>query len=489
MKKYILVSFLFLAACAPKHADEATTSIAKDTVESLSCEDFQSSVWDGVKNYLQQQQTLPSVYDMSLALKQQLTQLQDTHPDITQDQINALTLDLNALFTAILEEAPSGEKASTPQQLLILLSAIDVGDKTTAFRAYMVNKTTALFAQVNADIQGLGLACPKPAAQNDGFTYERHQLTALQSGLPLAVFGERWAFATAYQSCNTLRLPAMTAQTPDVKGISIVGTHPDGVGSKRMITSLSSVQSTHYYVKDERSYGSACFNVRNNPLIYDYGGKPYATTAADSRINLFKDNGDGTSVLGIDCSGFVFTSMAAAGLKLKATRALKASDSWAWGSSSYVEPQQNGLTCLDKITMTPTDNLRAGDIVAIYGHVFMIDSVGADPFGIGKTRSLSDCAKMSAKNFDFVIAQSSNSKNGIGINHYDGAAYVSDHGGTIQTEMVKYANYACQAYYNKKNYTPSLGDLSIVRHKGTSECMATRVKLTNEECIQDCQEF
>ncbi len=170
-------------------------------------------------------------------------------------------------------------------------------------------------------------------------------------------------------------------------------------------------------------------------------------------------------------------------------RALKASDAWSWGSSSYVEPQKNGLTCLNKIKVDANQSLLAGDIVAIRGHVFMIDSIGADPFGILKTKSLSDCDKMNAKNFDFVVSQSSNSKNGIGINRYQANDFIPEKGEVILPGILKYATYACQAYYNKKSYTPSIGTLSVVRHNGTKECMATRVKLAREECISTCADF
>lgn len=487
MKKIILslCSVLLASACAPSF-QPAVNEIAKSTVDSLSCDDFESSVWDGVKTYLLEQNEIPSAFAISLAINSQLEDLKLSHPQITQDQVNTLALDLDSLFQAILEESPSSGGADTAQQLLLLISAIDVGDRTTTFKSYMVDKTKNLFAKVKIDIQNLGLNCPKSQSQAQEVTFARQQLEALQAGQPLAVFGQRWAFATAHQSCNALRLPAMTSATQDVQGIKIVGTHPDGVGSKRAISSLSEVVSTHNYIKDERSYGASCFDLRKSPLIYDYGGKPYATTSSTSNIDFFKDNGGGTSVLGIDCSGYVFTAMAAAGLKLKVGRALKASDSWAWGSSSYVEPQKNGLTCLDKIKVEANQSVLPGDIVAVYGHVFMVEATGADPFGILKTKSVSDCTRLSSKNFDFVVSQSSNSKNGIGLNRYQASDFVTEKGSTIQAGLEKYATYACQAFYNKKSYTPSIGTLSIVRHKGTKDCMATRVKLNKEECVASC---
>lgn len=502
MKKIIYTSFLFLAACGTLSLVACGSSmntqmdgLANQIVQDVPCQNnFKTTVWDGLKEYIIQQKQAPSSKELSEQVRVKLAQT-----SLNPAQQDELAAKMDDLFTALLDETAQGERIESPEQLLVLISAIDVGDRTTPFRSYMVNKAEKLFAGVKQSADAMSMSCASDDnGSNDGSStvtnpprttpgsFDSYLSQATAQGLHPAVVGERWTLATAYQSCNTLKLPAMTKTTPAVDGIEIFGTHPDGVGSKRKIASLSKVQATHYYIKDEKSYGASCFNVRNNPLIYDYGGKPYGTTAADSTIDLFKNNGDGTSVLGIDCSGFVYTSYAATGLRLKSGRAAKASDSWAWGSSSYVEPQNNGLSCLEKIKVTPTSGIQSGDIVAIYGHVFMVDKVGADPFGLNATQSVSDCSKISAKNFDFVIAQSSNSKNGIGINRYEIKDYATEKSGTIQDGLQKYAYYACLAKYNKTTYTPSLGNLSVVRHKGTADCLGTRVKLEKEACIQSC---
>lgn len=496
MKKTILLGFLFLAACA-QSLDPASQDVAKNVVADVPCAaSFKTTVWDNTKEYLIQQKAVPSVSQLKEHISTEIKSLKVQHPETSDVALRNLENHLHELFETILTESAAGEDVRTPEQLLVLLSAIDVGDHTTSFRSYMADKTEKIFQKVQQDAEAINIACTRTPGTGDGSddglsaspagSFDNYLKQITDAGGSAAVAGERWALATAYQSCNTLNLPAMTKTTPGVSGISIVGTHPDGVGSKRMISSLSEVQRTHYYIKDERSYASSCFNVRNTPLIYDYGGKAYATTAATSPIDLFKNAGDGTSVLGIDCSGFVFTAYATAGLKMNATRALKAIDGSAWGSSTYVEPQKNGLSCLNKITVTATSDIKPGDIVAIYGHVFLIDSVGVDPFGLDKTSTVADCSKLNAKDFDFVIAQSSNSKSGIGINRYQIRDYAVEKGGTIQDGLQKYAYYSCLARYNKTTYTPSLGNLSVVRHKGTPECKAPRVQMSREECIKDC---
>ncbi|MBO9667728.1 MAG: hypothetical protein J7501_13055 [Bdellovibrio sp.] len=481
-------------------------SMASQTVSDIACKDqkLEEKMWDGIKSYLIEQKSVPSADALKVAFHTQVAKLADANPRLTSDDVRRIQGDLDKLVDSLLVEAPQGERVQTSEELLTLLSAIDVGDRSTTFRSYMQDRVRSDFTQLSKTVQSYELDCPANTGNssqgetatatptptpsptpNYSFEYQKQQ--ALAAGVPLAVFGERWAFATAYQSCQAVQLAPMNNQTEDLKGIQITGKHSDGVGNKRVIASLSQVQTTHPYIKGMSSsgYGEGCFNVRSSPLIYDYGGKPYATTASTSPIDFFKNNGSGTSVLGVDCSAYIYTSMATAGLRMKEGRALKASDSWAWGSTSYVEPQSNGLTCLSKISITASTSIKPGDIVAVPGHVLMIDRAGSDPFGIASAKTTSDCSNLSVTNFDFSVAQSSPSKEGVGINHFE-ARYYLPTSEKMQAGLLKYAYYACLAKVNSKTYTPNLGTLSVVRHKGTTACMDKRVAVARESCIQAC---
>jgi hypothetical protein len=497
---------VLLAGCGQQYS-VAVDGMASQTVSDIACKDQQleEKLYNGLKSYLIEQKTIPSATELKSAMRTHVEKLAQDNPRLTAEQQSRIQTNLDQLVDSLLEEAPQGERVETSEQLLGLLSAIDVGDRSTTFRSYMQDRVRSNFNQLATTVKAMDLECPATGDSSqsaEGGTsttpvdpstpqveanpdYDYHKKQAVAAGVPLAVFGERWALATAYQSCNSLEIPALDNSVADIKGIAITGKHSDGVGNKRVIASLSQVQATHPYLKEVSSYASACFNVRQTPLIYDYGGKPYATTASTSPIDLFKNGGDGTSVLGIDCSGYFYTSMATAGLRLKEGRALKASDSWAWGSTSYVEPQSNGLTCLSKITVTPSMSLKAGDIVAVPGHVIIIDRVGADPFGIATVQSASDCSKITSDSFDFTIAQSSPSKEGVGINRSIAKDYLPT-SEKMKAGLQKYAYYACLAKFNSKNYTPSLGTLSVIRHKGTTACMDKRVVLARESCIQSC---
>jgi cell wall-associated NlpC family hydrolase len=295
----------------------------------------------------------------------------------------------------------------------------------------------------------------------------------------------QWSLATAYQSCQAPEI-VVRKTTGFVDGIKIVGMHPDGVGLKRVIGDLNRVQQTHPYIQS--TYDQQCIAVKESPLIYDYGGKPYFTEGVRSPIDFFKNNGDGTEVLGIDCSGFVFSIFATSGLKLKSTRQLKASDSVAWSSRAYVDPAPNGIDCLAPITVTSTNQLQAGDVVAIPGHVFIVDQVGEDPFGVKRAKSLEDCAHLSAENFNFTIIQSSNSLDGVGINRFFAADYLKDHK-KFGPGMEEYARNACEAYLLEKPLQPKVQNLTITRHKGTPACRADRIPLAGESCISQCPIF
>ncbi len=495
----ILVSIPLLSACA-KYNSKALESIASQAAQDVSCKSvtFEQTFWDNLKNYLINENDFINIKQLNLAIDEQINILKEKNPNASFEEINEIKSNIKNLVDLIFVEAPSLESTTTVKQLLFLISSIDVGDRSTTTRDAIQSKVRQNFQKLQKSIQALNLNCESEGSSKNNENlgqstdinqnFETHKNESLRTGVPLAAFGARWALATAYQSCESLQLSPMTENSPNLQGIQITGKHPDGVGSKRIIASLKQVQDTHYYIRDIKEYGSSCFNVKQNPLIYDYGGKPYATTAINSPINFFKDNGDGTNVLGIDCSGYVFSAMAAAGLKLKIGRPLKASDSWAWGSSSYVEPQKNGLTCLNKISITQSSSIQAGDIVARVGHMFIIEKTGTDPLGLNYAKTKDDCSKLKSDNFDFTIIQSSNSKNGIGINRYIASEYLKT-SLEIKSGLEKYAYYSCLAKFSGQPIVPNIGTLSVVRHSGTSECIAPRVSLERESCIQQCREL
>lgn len=301
-----------------------------------------------------------------------------------------------------------------------------------------------------------------------------------------AVYGALKTIATSYQSCEAGQRPAMTSDTRNVEGISIVGTHPNGVGRIRAISDLPRLLRTDYYLLSYERPSSSCFKIQSSPLIYDYGGKPSTDTGTDAVLDLFRNAGTGGQVLGIDCSGYVYSALATAGLKLKSSGRLKAIGVHGVNASMLMNPRSNGLTCLDLVTFTSRETLKPGDLLASSGHVVMIESVGPDPLGIASITRESDCKRtnISLSRLDFTILQSSPSKGGIGINHMRAADYLAD-GGSMATAMIEHAVNACLAKFRGPIVSKS-SSANLVRHKGTSECLDRPVRLAREECIAGC---
>jgi hypothetical protein len=371
------------------------------------------------------------------------------------------------------------------------LAEMEIGVRVTEAHAELQSQIESSLQKLAAAEKDLNASCeppdtstplPQPAPPARGTIWD--QLKTTQNPEVTGIFR---TLATAYQSCDVLKLSPVTAATPTAEGISVIGNHPAG-GLKRSISNLAQLVATHYYIKNQKLAKDSCFEVRKSPMIYDFGGKPYTSANLPNELNMFKDGGSGTSVLGIDCSAFVFSSLALAGLKLDPDpkKVMKADLVHGVGSGSFKEPQSNGLRCLEKINITKDKTLIPGDIVAINGHVQIIDSVGADPFGLAKITSQSDCnsSKVLYGNFDFVLAQSSPSKGGLGINRYQARDYLKD-SSTFRDGLTRYAIAACRAKFGASSSIDS-PSLSVVRHKKTADCRVSPLVATNQACVDSC---
>lgn len=487
---------LLLASCAPKKFN-AIETVAADTKTALGCSDFESRTWDAMNRYLIEEKSLLSREELNEHLKSSLQGLKTRSGSLSDEQREQLARDLEDLFEVFLSEAPQLEKIQNSQELLTLLSALELGDHTSDSKKHLQTRVKAQFLKVQSRAETLGVECEAPPTVTpeipeggDSVHAPAEQDDRASSQLPRPVYGMRFAFATAYQSCHALGESVINQSTPEIDsaGIKITGTHPDGIGSRRVIASITALLRSHPYYKNTNSYDRGCLNGHDYPMIYDYGGKPYATTGANSTFDFFKNGGNGTSALGTDCSGLIYTGLATAGLRLAPNKVVKASGVNGISSRMYVEPQENGLTCLEKITLSANSDLKAGDIVAVPGHVLMIDSVGSDPFGLNGVQSAADCAKVAARNFNFVVIQSSPSKNAVGMNRFEARDYLYE-SEKMRVGLEKYATYACLARINNKSYTPNLGTLSVIRHKMTSSCLGTRIKLARESCVQSCPQL
>jgi hypothetical protein len=478
---------LTVAACSP--AGKSATSLAQQGVENLGCKTSQSETWSTLHRIAETEGQYPSAEEVRTALLK-AGQDKGLEGSAYENYVEAFVANYSAIIEGIKKNFAPADLAGWNKAL----AEMEIGARVTEVHAKLQDEIKAKQQKLDEAEHLLGKTCANPDAGQVTLPLPPPpDPTAtvwdqLKSTVTPEVYGARRTLATAYQSCDVLKLAPVNAATPNVQGITITGTHPAG-GRMRQISSVSNVASTHYYIKGMKQPRTSCFKVSGSPLIYDFGGKPYVSSSNEKLLDFFKNGGSGTSVLGIDCSAFVFSSLAVAGLKLDPDpkKPLKASLVSGVGSSMFKEPQSNGLRCLDKISVSKSISILPGDIIAINGHVVMIDAIGADPFGLNKITQSSDCtsAKLPYTSFDFTIAQSAPVKEGMGINRYSAKDYLAT-SNTFRTGVTNYAVAACKAKFGVSS-TVSTTSLAIVRHRKTADCMTAPLQENKEDCITSCK--
>ncbi len=379
------------------------------------------------------------------------------------------------------------------EEAIQALAEMELGDRTTPEKAARQDALEAAQADAMAISTAVDGACaPDPDGSQPVILPPADSISMFEGwrrSLPAPVYGAYKTFSVAYQSCNAVGIRPLTSSVASVDGIDIVGRHSNGVGQKRVVGDASAVFRSNPFYAGRASPVSGCFRATDTPLIYDYGGKPYANTSANS-IDLFKNAGSGTSALGIDCSGFVAASVLTGGLRLKSGVSSKAAQSSGVNAAMFANPSGNGLSCLARVQSTASQRLRPGDIIANGGHVIMVDRVGADPFGIANARSAADCAAVSSSRFDFTIIQSSPSKGGIGLNRHRAADYLAG-SSSMRSGLIAYAKSFCEVKLGLRSPT-TLANTSkavIVRHLGTSSCVDKPIAIEQQGCLSGCNQI
>lgn len=435
---------------------------------SLGCENFRDLIWSNFYKHYE------DIYNSNYN-EGDLDRLLTIHDSDLRQSVGALVVLLFA-------EAPRLLKLRDAHLILEALSSIELGDRSTPAKKTISQKAEFLILKIENRVKELGVEC---ARSHDKEMVVPKGPRGKRSFNPIA--GIQKVFSTFYQSCEVLSFPLLKNTDADVQGVAVIGSHPDGVGKRRVIRSRERVNATHFYIKKIPSLEGNCKNIRENPPIYNYGGKPYASHEVDSPLNFFKRSGSGSNTLGIDCAALVFSNLAAAGLKLKANSTLKAVNVYGVSSAMLRNPQTNGLDCIQKVTFYPNDSLKAGDIISAPGHTTMVYSVGEDPFGVSWINKLSECksSNIISSRFDFSVFQSAPIKNGLGVNRISINEYLKwDEG--WKSGLMFYALKACRAKFGVVSSTPYPNGLSIVRHKGTPECLTAPLRLVSEECVGAC---
>lgn len=485
----LALTFLFVTTSCTPLSRRVAAKLASDTTDSLGCEHLQSRLFNHLDAILMDEQNFPEPLLVKTELTKRLNEilsernLNSLNSILVNDFVNAY-MEFYLLATKSLPETLSTKNSS--ETTLAALVALELGDQTTPEKRQLQHQLLNLRSALLSASEKLELDCEEPDKEPKhdpaSETTNGPIFDYLKNKYPLPVYGGMKSLLVAYQSCDILNLNPMSSDTPQVEGITVVGRHPNGNGNVRKITSLKDVVETHYYIKDQSPPSESCANLKKAPLIYDYGGKPASSPSLHSSLDFFQDSGSGSSELGTDCSGFVFTAYAAAGLKLRSDQPLKALQVLGVSAGMLKEPQNNGLNCLSK----KFGELIPGDLIASNGHVVMVDSVGRDPFGISHFTKESECVidSMNASRFDFIISQSSPSKGAIGMNRMLAADYFGT-SPSMASGLKDHAVTACLKKFGKKR-NPSTSLISVVRHSNTLPCLSKPVPLTRQECLFSC---
>jgi len=509
--------FWMQSACGQAWAPMSSLASSPSLEDGLTCTNFertQEKLWQSLQASVEERGRLPLLDEARMMIEQSL-EAHASRPMKSDQQARALKAQVANRYAKLAETlqfeiVQSLAKDPTDrEELKELLAALELGDRSTPERAHAVDQIQAHMQALGEDLNSLyalksmqsvtrkscdNLAetppetAPPTSSPPTGETPESNLLEAWRKRHTPAVFGGLKTMAVTYQSCGAGARAPMGAADRDVDGISIVGTHPSGTGNKRVISNLNAFLSDHPYLHAWRAPASSgCFNVASAPPIYDYGGKPATSTRDETLLDLFTDAGTGTKELGIDCSAFVYTAYALAGLKFKRETSLRASLVHGVNSTMLTQPQSNGLSCLNHASFSPRESLKPGDIISIRGHVVMTEVVGEDPFGLAQIKSEAQCtlANMDVKRFNFNIMQSSPSKGGVGVNKMRARDYLTNDG-TMGRGLRQHAVQACRAKFQNKTLASQNSDASVVRHLGTPECKAQPLRLTYETCIRSC---
>lgn len=456
---------LILSACTAKF--EALHEVASDVVQGVTCNNSQNKLFNVSYKALLDIDAEPSVNDYEKIFSQVLSKSQMSAADKSQFLI------LVKEFYSILQNIPHENR----QEFLAKVSAAEIGSQENSEAKATQEKLKIFDKKWQAFAASQDSSCQDPVSVPD------HPIAVENNQHPISISGLK-VMATAYQSCDSVREAPLDGSSKSISGVQIIGTHPNGVGKRRVISSVDDLMRTDpYYQKSEIS--SSCYDVRKFPMIYDYGGKPVASSDPKGKLNYFSDAGSGTSVLGVDCAGYVFSAIAVAGLRLSPGKQLKGSLVYGVSARMFMEPEKNGLSCFAKLMVGQSGTVKAGDIISQNGHVVLVDSVGADPLGILSVSNIADCDHISLDNIDFVISQSSPSIGGVGINRFVAKDYLKGNS-TMRAGVLAYAQQACRARLAGQNVAAKTSDIQIVRHKMTTECLDQSIHMQGEACVEQC---
>lgn len=471
----VIARTLFVLSIGANVAD-ANQALDPDLADTIGCPiPFKNSFYSSLYKQVETNQSLMSLADF----REQLQNLNRTR--LVEDP--SVFADTAAELFALLRQETL--QRPTVDAKLEFLAGTEIGDRTTGEAARLQDRIQILWQKIDRSF-GNSTDCPGDQPVATSFSSRPGTFLAMvEAKKHPIVSGGIKALGVAYQSCEAMTRASLGPNDPDVRGITITGDYPNSPGRKREISNLSELIDSHPYLSNYRRPSSSCFNVLKRPMIYDFGGKP---STSKGYLDFFTNKG-GTGVLGIDCSGYVFSALASSGLRLAKNVSIKPAQVHLKNAALYMNPKANGLSCFAPVSFKGTDTIRPGDILASGGHIMIIDTVGSDPFGIAGMTREADCelSKMTSDRFQMTYLQSGSAKGGLGISRIRPQKFLPDDEAPMDDGMRDYAVAACRAKLGNKTVTVRPSRAVLVRHLGTPECSDKRVRLAYEDCISECR--
>ena len=473
--------------------EEVNYSDFETILNKTGCSDFQSYVW----NYIYKIVSLedgkpPPYYTVKEKIIQRIQNLMKGHPASKED-IQSFAMRFVEIYALVTEFMDQNQDEDTTEALVQFEHGIERS------HSGFIKKLKSTFVKLDKNAKALNQHCQaetdthenstKPAYSDSSDSPDKwgaRWLHKMRKKSHPLVYGARKVMSTAYQSCSALDIPFMPTTGYHTQGVHITSRHPSGNGWRRDIADLHAVNNSHYYLSQISIPNTKqCLNIHHYPLIYDYGGKP--ATALHS-INLFKNAGSGSQSLGLDCSGFVASAMASAGLRLKPKVFIRPVHVKGINSWMFKNAHKNKLSCLQKQDITINNPIRSGDIIASNSHVFIVEFVGDDPLNLSSIGNPDTCHSHTIKlsSLQFSIIQSSAHNNGVGINrmHIKEAASGLH---SIERGLKRIASRACYRMFGMETHT-NINEISVLRHTSdVPACRDREIYLENQECLQSCE--
>ena len=478
LKALFFTPLMLLQACSSSLSSQDVAILA---LEVGTCESFETLFHDKLQSAFQRTQELPEAEDVVAEFEEAVKEKLGS--EIDSDKLESMKASLEELYSIIIEEA-----IKDPSLKDLIKLEYQTHDNKELQNNYnkSLNSYVANLKTQNDNCNPLAVEDIEPDEEEENETDLLPFYEELKSKTNRAQFGAIKSFSVAYQSCTAHSQTAISDSSDSLEGVTRVGTHPAG-GGVRVITDKDKVLRTHPYIVNNRVPSSVgCRDPEANPKIYDFGGKPYASSNENSTLNYFVDSGSGSSELGVDCSGYVYTALMSAGLKLATNKPLRARGVYATPARAWKDPGSS-MNCFSKVKAGEEEVIQSGDIFASNGHIFIINKVGSDPLGVNTIIEQGDsCNSITHKNFDFTLFQSSPTNGAIGLNHMEASYYLAG-SSSMRIGFEKFARLHCENIKKGVSQTPSISEASLIRHKMTSSCVEEKViQLDYESCLERC---